>query len=106
MSEQSHPVAESLKKLGALFDERAAVYGDNYKFFGKVMLGMFPHGLELKSEDDFNRFSMFLISVVKMTRYGQMFKKGGHDDSLDDSSVYLQMLAKMDQEIRAGGKNV
>ena len=95
-----HPVAKSLRELGVIFDDRAAVYGDNYKHFGTVMIGMFPRGLTLRTADDFNRFSLFALSVVKQTRYAQMFERGGHRDSLDDSSVYNQMLAEVDDIIR------
>ncbi len=99
---QEHPVAKSLRELGKIYDERSAVYGDNYLHFGKVMVGVFPHGITLVTEADHCRYSVFSTSLVKHTRYGQMFEKGGHDDSLDDASVYLQMLKEIDTLVRKG----
>ncbi len=92
-------VGERLSSLGKLYDERATLYGDNYKHFGKVMMGMFPHGLTLETEEEFGRFSLLVLPLIKLTRYSQMFKKGGHVDSLDDTAVYVQMLREIDDEI-------
>lgn len=89
-------VGERLADLGSLFDERAAQYGDNYKHFGKVMKGLFPSGLVLETEEEFCRFGIFMLTVVKSSRYAQMFKKGGHADSLDDNAVYSMMLREVD----------
>lgn len=96
-------VPERLRSLGNIYDERSKVYGDNYKHFGKVMLGCFPRGITLQSEKDFTRFCIFVQKVSKLTRYAQSFAKG-HPDSLDDTSVYSQMLAEVDDELRAAGK--
>lgn len=62
------------------------------------MKGIFPNGLMLVSEEDFNRFCIFVQVVSKATRYGQnMANRKGHKDSLDDMSVYAAMLREYDQ---------
>ena len=99
-ADMTKSVPQALRDLGELYEERNKTYGDNYRFFGKMMLGMFPHGLVLKSEEDFNRFGVFVQAASKMTRYAQNFKRGGHSDSCDDISVYIQMLNELDSEIR------
>lgn len=90
---------ERLRHMASIFDERNALYGDNYKHFGTVMLGIFPDGLELKTADDWNRIGVFVQMMAKATRYGQMFIRGGHVDSLDDSGVYGTMLNQLDFDI-------
>lgn len=91
-------VPQRLTDLGDIFAARSKVYGDNYKHFGKVMKGIFPRGIDLRSEEEFNRFCIFVQVVSKITRYGQSFAKG-HQDSLDDTSVYAQMLAEVDDDV-------
>lgn len=81
-----------------LFEERNKVYGDNFLHFGKVMKGIFPRGLVLETEADFNRIGLFVQVISKATRYGQSFAKG-HEDSLDDAAVYAIMLNEVDREM-------
>ncbi len=94
-------VGDRLRKAAGIFDERSQLYGDNYKFFGQVMIGLFPRGLTLKTPDDFARFALYTLAVVKDTRYAQQFHEGGHADSLDDGVVYRTMLNELDHEIAA-----
>lgn len=89
-------VPERLADLGALYRERNALYGDNYKQFGHVMARLFPGGVQLKTADDFNRFALFMHVQHKISRYAQQFAGGGHPDSLDDAAVYAQMLQEID----------
>lgn len=93
-------VPDRLKLLGELFLKRNKTYGAAYKFFGKTLLGMFPDGLSLKTEEDFNRFALFVLLTGKLTRYARVFSEGGHPDSLDDTSVYAQMLSEYDEEVK------
>lgn len=93
-------VPHELRSKAALYDERNKIYGDNYKLFGSVMRSMFPAGVFLESEDDFNRFGVFVQIIAKQTRYAANFMRGGHDDSLDDTSVYSMMLKELDAEAR------
>lgn len=90
------PVPESLAKLALLYKQRNALYGDNYKTFGSLMLAFFPKGLMLNTEEDHSRFALFVHLATKMSRYAEMFSKGGHTDSLDDITVYSQMLRELD----------
>lgn len=94
-------VPDRLAALGALYLERNKLYKDNYKQMGRILCGMFPEGITLKTEDDFNRFALFLQGVHKKTRYARsLLTPTGHADSLDDDTVYCQMLAEVDGEIR------
>lgn len=93
-------VPVKLNALADLFRERNKLYSSNYKEVGKIFVALFPGGLELKSIEDFNRFCVFHHAVDKMTRYGKQFRQGGHADSLDDLSVYAQILQELDQDAR------
>lgn len=89
-------VASELKAKADLFAQRAAVYGDNYKFFGQAMMGLFPRGLHCTTEEEFARLGIFIMLASKLSRYAQNFNRGGHEDSLDDTSVYAMMLKEID----------
>jgi hypothetical protein len=93
-------VPEDLREKASLYEERNKLYGDNYKFFGQVMMGLFPTGIELRTPDDFNRFGVFVQMVAKMTRISQQFVAGGHPDSNDDLAVYSLMMKELEAEIR------
>lgn len=93
-------VPERLKELGTLYEERNALYGDNYKHTGKVLKGMFPNGINLMTEKEFNEFALFIQLVHKTTRIAQSistYEQPLHADSLDDLSVYSQMLAEVSE---------
>lgn len=93
-------VPEALAALGKLFEERNALYKDNYKNFGRTLMGLFPNGITLTTEEQFNRFALFLQLVHKNSRYAHSIATGGHADSLDDISVYSQMLQEYDADCK------
>lgn len=92
-------VAQLLQKNAQLFAERNSVYKDNYKMVGRIMKAMFPNGSpRLESEADFDRWHLFELAIVKLTRYVTHYSEGGHEDSLDDMIVYLAMVAACDKD--------
>jgi hypothetical protein len=91
-------VPQHLSRLGDLYRDRNAAYTNNYKWFGQVMLALFPNGLQLRTAEDFNRFGVFVQVVGKISRYAPRFHAGGHADSLDDVSVYAAMLRELDED--------
>lgn len=93
-------VPDALSSLGAIYRERNAVYGDTYKNFGGVMRGFFPNQVTLATAEEWNRMALFFHCADKLARYAGAFKAGGHVDSLDDNSVYSQMLQEYDALLR------
>lgn len=93
---QQPSVPDALAKLGDLYWQRNLVYGDDYKRHGEIMVALFPDGITLKTESDFNRWSCFKEMVTKLGRYAKNFERGGHAESLDDAAVYSQMLKELD----------
>lgn len=90
--------SDILREAAQTFDERNAVYGDNYLLVGQIMAAHFPNGLTVNTVDDWNRLHIFILGVVKDTRYANNWK-GGHQDSLRDATVYRSMLEMIDEEI-------
>lgn len=93
-------VPDMLRQSAETYEQRNKLYGDNYKRFGPIMALLFPNGLMLDSEDDHNRFGVFVQIVSKLTRYAENFTSGGHDDSLLDMTVYATMLRELDMETK------
>ena len=91
-------VPESLAALGEIYKDRNMIYGDDYKGHGNVMMALFPMGIVLYNQTDFNRYSCLKEIVTKISRYATNFNRGGHDDSLDDIAVYSQMLKELDND--------
>jgi hypothetical protein len=63
---------------------------------GPSLAGLFPDGVQLNTASDFTRFALFCQAHGKLVRYASTFSEGGHQDSLDDSSVYAQLLKFVD----------
>ena len=95
MKNSKKNAGDVLIELAQLFDNRSKVYKDNYINFGKVMAGLFPDGITLKTEEDHVRFHLFILAIVKLTRYSNNWKSG-HSDSSRDSAVYMAMLEAFD----------
>lgn len=91
--------AGMLASAAQTFKQRAEVYGDNYKRFGIVIDALFPDGIKIDVEEQYNRYGLLVQIVSKLTRYCENFNKGGHDDSLNDLAVYAAMLRSLDKEI-------
>lgn len=91
--------ARVLEQAAKTYRQRHEVYGDNFRKVGAVMAALFPEGIALRTEDDHNRFHIFMLEVVKLTRYVENWSKGGHEDSQLDLSVYAAMLVQIDREI-------
>lgn len=78
------------------FVERRAIYGDSYIKHAKVMAEMFPDGIDLKTEVDMARWSIFNLIMVKMVRYSKDFYNP-HQDSIHDAGVYCFVQEELDQ---------
>lgn len=88
-----------LTEAAATFKSRNAVYGNNYLNVGKAMAALFPDGVTLKTAEDHNRFHIFMLGIVKLSRYANNWDKGGHADSIHDNTVYSAMLESIDADI-------
>jgi len=51
---------------------------------------------KINNDVDANRMGCLNMIVGKLIRYASNWDKGGHKDSLDDISVYAQMLNEID----------
>jgi hypothetical protein len=96
----AHPsVPDRIHALASLFAQRNAIYENSWHEIGPVMAAYFPRGLTLSTPEDFGRFMIVCMLIGKLHRYILNFGRGGHVDSLDDLSVYGQMLQELDDYI-------
>lgn len=93
-------VPNELQKKADLYRERNKIYGDNYKKFGNMVHSIMGE-TKLETADDYKRFGVLIMMFSKLSRYASNFSVGGHDDSLDDITVYAMMQKEVDQEARA-----
>tara|TARA_Y100000401_G_C8270209_1_gene197956 strand:- start:207 stop:506 length:300 start_codon:yes stop_codon:yes gene_type:complete len=87
-----------LLSMAKTFRERNKIYGDNYKSVGEVMMALFPDGIELSSKDQFNKWHLFELMVVKLTRFANT--NLSHKDSIHDAAVYAAMVESLMPEER------
>lgn len=87
-------VTQALKDAAETFSERNKVYGSGYRRHGDIMKALFPNGFELHSANDFTRFHLLELMVIKLNRYCNSLQTTGqlHRDSIHDLGVYAFML--------------
>lgn len=91
-------VGKFLRDAANTYDERNAIYGDNYKKFGSWVQPLMS-GVRIETEADFTRLGILVHMFSKISRYVENFNSVGHRDSLLDLSVYSAMLAEIDDEM-------
>lgn len=85
--------ADILATMAETYRERNKVYGDNYKIVGQVMAAMFPRGVGLYTPEDYNKWHLFELIVVKLTRFAN--SDLSHIDSIHDAAVYCAMVESL-----------
>lgn len=93
-------VLNILGEAQALYAERSLEYRDNYKLVGRTMEALFPNGAPaLHDQMDFNRWHIFELIIVKLTRYVVGYESPTSGDHLADMNVYLAILGALDLEV-------
>ena len=92
----SKTVPELLREGAATYEERQRVYGDNYKHYGTVMKGLFPNGLRIETEEDWNRLGIIHNCVTKLGCFAANISVP-HSDSVHDLMVYAAMGEELSQ---------
>jgi hypothetical protein len=87
-----------LEAGAATFRERNALYGNNYLEFGRLMVALFPDGMQICTEEEWVRLSLLFNCASKLSRYAANSSRGGHADSAHDLMVYAAMLQEVTQE--------
>lgn len=86
-----------LEEAAQLYAQRNAVYGSNYKRVGAAINALFPNGVKLDNEVAFNRWHIFELIMVKLSRWAVAVERGeSHKDSLEDLAVYAAILEEID----------
>jgi len=100
----ARPTDAILMAAAATYRARHPIYGRNWHKVGGALAAMFPDGITLRTPNDHTRFYLFVLEVMKQTRYANNFANGGHADSMLDTSVYSALLTAVDEEINEQGK--
>jgi hypothetical protein len=87
-----------LREGAQTYEERNALYADQYKRIGKHMQLMFPSGLPPMDAAGWNRFGVWFMAFNKLGRYAQSLESGGHADSAHDAMVYSAMLEELSDD--------
>jgi hypothetical protein len=87
---------ERLEKLAILFREKNNLYGDQYLKFGHLMIE-FLGPIKIETAHDYNRIMTIFNIFTKLDRYCHVYP-GHHSDSLDDLSIYAQMLQEISEK--------
>lgn len=89
-----------LESAQTTYADRNAVYKDNFRTVGRVMSALFPDGAPtLLTTMDFDRWHIFELDIVKLTRYVANWHSPDAD-SLLDRIPYLGILGGLDAEMR------
>lgn len=89
-----------LSQAHGVYQDRSAVYKDNFRSVGRVMVALFPEGRPpLVNAEDYDRWHIWELIIVKLTRYANNYDVP-HEDSLLDMLPYLGILGALDQELR------
>jgi len=91
--------AELLGVAASTFIERGAVYRDNHDRLANMLAAAFPDGVKLRTPEDHARYALYILIMVKLTRYAVQWEVG-HDDSTVDAAVYCAMLGARDANTR------
>lgn len=83
-------IDNTLVEMASTFNQRNAVYKDNYIMVGKVMAAFFPDGVTLKTPADFEKWSFFEAKIIKLTRF--VASDLTHEDSILDDGVMSVMM--------------
>lgn len=88
--------AAILEEAGATLRERDADYKASDALYARVMTELLPD-VAIRSKEDHHRFHIFMLMMVKVTRYAKNWETG-HPDSLTDLIAYTGMLAALDRD--------
>ncbi len=95
---QGADVPSILNDASLTYQERQGAYKNTYKLHGKVMAQVFPDGITLRTEDDFLKYHLFVLEMIKMIRTACSGMT--HIDSQHDLMVYAAMF----EETMRGGQ--
>lgn len=102
-TKEQQTIAKKIEGILSLFQERNEKYGKDYLEFGDGAFNTFGK-ITLESASDYERFAPLLLKYMKFRRYIKNFKKGGHQDSLDDDIIYTAILSELDAKLNEKGR--
>ena len=90
-----------LEQMAATFRQKNGAYGANYLMVGPIMTILFPNGVTLKTPEDFTKWHLVELIVIKLTRFA--CTNLDHHDSVHDMGVYAAMIESLLPEFPVSG---
>ncbi len=94
--EEEFNAADILQAAADTFRDRNALYKDNAIKVGELMAVLFPDGVRLHTPEEFHKWHLFELMMVKLTRF--VNSDMTHEDSIRDLIVYGAMVEKLTHE--------
>jgi len=85
--------ADILESGAATHRAKNAEYKDANVLVGKIMEILFPNGVTLRTAADFEKWHLFELLVVKLTRF--VTSELEHQDSIHDLMIYAAMIESL-----------
>lgn len=86
-------VLEIMDSMAETYKDRAKLYKNNYELIGRILEAAFPDGVTLKTADEHNRWHLYMMMLVKISRLA--CTGISHVDSAHDCAVYSAMLESL-----------
>lgn len=93
MPPEIEEIAANLRGMAETLESRAADYGYNAVMVAQMMAVMFPKGVTLTTQADFEFWHLFELQIVKLTRFVNSGLK--HKDSLHDGAIYSAFCERL-----------
>ena len=88
-------VSEILREAAQTFQDRNAIYGNNYRMVAPMVRILFPNGVPQHVIGS-HRWHLFELMLVKMSRFA--ISDLTHQDSIRDLTVYAAMVESLLKE--------
>ncbi len=91
--------AAALREMAVVFEQRNAVYKDNYKLAGAALDALFPEGMP-KDQETMHLISLLVVKISRYINSGQ-----SSEDSMVDAGAYCAMLADITKQRKQQKEN-
>lgn len=77
------------------YHKKGKVYGHTYLSLGPLMMALFPDGLEITTEEGWNKLGVLLMICHKLLRVSNLFDSEYSIPELEDMGVYTFILLEI-----------
>lgn len=77
------------------YKEKGKAYGHTYRNFGPLMTALFPNGLEVYTEEDWDKLGLLQMICHKLLRVANLIHGEDCIPELEDMGVYIFILLEI-----------